>query len=408
MDRRTTIGLVVPSLDNGGGVPAVARFVRDAAANAGCHEVKLVSLSMSSVDPASSLIARPRTWRRGARVRTDVWEGQPFVHVGAVAGDVEFQHYRPRAVLTEAIADCDVLQVVCGTPAWANAVLGLGKPVALQVATRVRVERRLRDAKPRSLSGWWRKGMTKITDRLDDRALRRVDAIQVENPWMLDYARRLNVGRDVDIRYAPPGVDDVLFHPLPVRDLARDPYVLCVARLDDPRKNIGLLLDAYVRLPAPVQGRTRLVLAGSSGPPAAFWARAEALQLRDRIEYVAGPTREALVRLYQGASVFALPSDEEGLGMALLEAMACGVPAVSTRSGGPDGVITDGKDGFLVPLDDAVQLADRLDRLLQNTELNAAMGREARRTIVAQYAELVAGEAFINVWDRLLAKRGKR
>ena len=66
----------------------------------------------------------------------------------------------------------------------------------------------------RRVGGWWRKGMTVITDRLDDRALRSVDAIQVENPWMLDYAREINRGRsDVDIRYAPPGVDAKLFLP---------------------------------------------------------------------------------------------------------------------------------------------------------------------------------------------------
>lgn len=249
--------------------------------------------------------------------------------------------------------------------------------------------------------------MTEITDRFDDRALRRVDAIQVENPWMLDYARELNVGRDVDIRYAPPGVDDALFRPLASRDLDGDPYVLCVARLDDPRKNIGLLLEVYVRLDVGLRRRARLVLAGSSGPPPSFWSRAEALGVRDRIEYVAKPSRDRLVELYQRASAFALPSDEEGLGVVLLESMACGVPVVSTRSGGPDGVVTDGKDGFLVPLDDAEAMADRLGRLLREPGLNLSMGREARRTIESRYAERVAGEAFLDVWDRLLAKAGR-
>lgn len=246
--------------------------------------------------------------------------------------------------------------------------------------------------------------MTAITDRLDNRALRRVDAIQVENPWMHNYVRKLNVGRDIDIRYAPPGVDDTLFSPLASRDLDREPYILCVGRLDDPRKNIGLLGEAYARLPSELRRRARLVLAGSSGPPPSFWSRADALGVRDRIEYVAKPSRERLVELYQQASVFALPSDEEGLGVVLLESMACGVPVVSTRSGGPDGVITDGRDGFLVPLDDAEAMADRLGRLLGNPVLNCSMGREARRTIEARYAERVAGEAFLDVWDRLLAK----
>lgn len=397
---------MVPALDAGGGVTSVGRFVRDAAMRSGAFEVCLVSLSSCSSDDESVRVLSPRSWIRGIRASQGHWDGLPFLHVGAAGGEIEFQRYLPRRLIADALRDCDVLQVVCGTPAWANAVCGLGKPVSLQVATRARVERRMRDARPRGLLDWWRKAMTEVTDRLDDRALRRVDAIQVENPWMLDYARRLNPGREVDIRLAPPGVDDSLFQPLAARDLAGDPYVLCVGRLDDPRKNIGLLVEAFARVQDRLRSRARLVLAGSSGPPAAFWLRAQELGVRERINYVASPLREKLVELYQRANVFALPSDEEGLGVVLLESMACGVPVVSTRSGGPDGVVTDGRDGFLVPRNDALAMADRLSRLLEDPGLNASMGREARRTVELTYAERVAGNAFIDVWERLLTKTG--
>ena len=111
---------------------------------------------------------------------------------------------------------------------------------------------------------------------------------------------------------------------------------------------------------------------------------ADSFGVRDRVQYVASPSRQELIGLYQAASVFALPSDEEGLGMVILEAMACAVPVVSTRSGGPDGIITDGEDGFLVPLDDAAAMAGRLQTLLENPSLNIAMGRKARATIEAR------------------------
>jgi len=280
--RLPTLGLVVPSLGYGGGVSAVARFLKDVALRSGRFNLRLVSLSTSAYDIESVLVASPSSWLRGARTTAGVWEGLPFVHVGAVGGEFEFQRYRPRRVLAEALADCDLIQVVCGSPAWANAVMGLGKPVALQVATRARIERRQRDANPRGLSGWWRKAMTEITDRMDDRALCRVDAIQVENLWMRDYASKLNAGRDVDIRYAPPGVDAELFRPLHPRKPMQDPYILCVARLDDPRKNIGLLLEAFARLPQLQRAEVKLVLAGFAGPPLAFWRRAEGLELMHR------------------------------------------------------------------------------------------------------------------------------
>jgi glycosyltransferase involved in cell wall biosynthesis len=138
-----------------------------------------------------------------------------------------------------------------------------------------------------------------------------------------------------------------------------------------------------------------------------FWHHADELGVRDRISYVAKPRQEDLVSLYQRASVFVLPSDEEGLGMVLLEAMACSVPVVSTFPGGPDGIISDGEDGYLVPLNDVVTLADRIERLLTNKKLNCVMGRKARATIENRYADPVAGIAFLDVWDRLLKKAGK-
>ncbi|NCC88425.1 MAG: glycosyltransferase, partial [Clostridia bacterium] len=327
------IALVVPSLVKDGGVPAVARFVKDAILRSQRYELKIVSLSMSSVDPCSLYLRIPSTWSRGVTVSEGQWEGLPFTHVGAFFGELEFQRYLPRSPLTRILADCDLIQVVCGSPAWANAVLGLGKPVALQVATRANVERRQRDANPKRPSDWWRKMMTEITDLLDNRALRRVDAIQVENPWMLDYARNLNAGREVDIRYAPPGINAELFWPLLHRNVTKSSYILCVGRLDDPRKNVGLLLSSYALLSRDVRDRVQLLLAGSSPPPPAFWQQADALNLRDRVSYIFRPSQEELVRLYQEASVFVSSSDEEGLGVAILEAMACAVPVVSTRSG---------------------------------------------------------------------------
>ena len=395
------IALAVPALDLGGGVPAVARFIKDAALRAG-HELRLVSLSMDSRDPCSTRLRSPRSWFRGVTLRKGEWDGLPFTHVGAAFGEFEFQQYKPRDVLTRLVADCDVIQVVCGSPAWANAVCGLGKPVSLQVATRARVERRERDGNSHGPIGWWRRGMTAITNRMDDRALRRVDAIQVENPWMLDYARSLNQGRAVDIRYAPPGVDATAFQPATARDLVHDPYILCVGRLNDPRKNIGLLLDAYLHLPANLVATTRMVLAGKTAPPRDFWAGAANAGVAGRITFVEQPGLAELVRLYQGASVFALPSDEEGFGVVVIEAMACGIPVVATRCGGPDGIITEGRDGYLVDRGDAQALAERLVLLLTDARMNERMGKAACGTIAAQYDEHVAGQAFLAAWSRLM------
>lgn len=399
------LGLVVPSLECGGGVPSVAQFLLETAIRSRRWAVTIVSLSMHSRDPESISILRPFTWSRGVRTRRLCWQSQTALHVGAFLGELEFQRYRRRRALNEALSECDIVQVVAGSAAWGNAVLGLSKPVSLHVATRAIIERRRRAAALVTFADRWRAAMTRLTDVLDDRALKNVQAIQAMNPWMLEYAERLG-SCDSDIRYAPPGVDSRLFRPASTRQLQTDPYVLSVGRLDDPRKNIQLLLDAFNRLSQGVKSRLRLVLAGSSGPSDDFWRRATVLGLEKQVTYVAKPNQEALAKLYRDASAFVLASDEEGFGMVIIEAMSSGVPVIATRCGGPEGIVTDGEDGFLVNRDDAETMARRIEVLFDDHDLNRRMGIAARATVERRFDDVVAGKAFLEIWDRL-AREGQ-
>lgn len=402
--RKPRIGLVVPALEQGGGVPSVAEFICQTIECSGAFDLQLISLSQSARDEIGVGLTKPASWFHGVLTRNASLRDRPFTRVGAFASELEFQRYQPRHALTALLANCDIIQVVCGSPVWAWAVCGLGKPVAVQCATRAIVERHRRNATARGPKAVWLRWMTKFTDRLERTALQTVDAIQVENSWMLDYAREVNVGRDVIIHYAPPGVDAACFRPAAFRDLRSDPYILCVGRLDDPRKNIGLLLEAYGNLPAALKATVRLILAGSTCPGPVFWARVKELGLAGRVAFVPSPDAEALIRLYQAASVFALTSDEEGLGIVILEAMACGIPVISTRSGGPDGIVTDGVDGYLVGLDDEKAMADRLALLLTDAALNERIGETARETIMRKYEAGAAGKAFLDMYDELLAR----
>lgn len=85
-------------------------------------------------------------------------------------------------------------------------------------------------------------------------------------------------------------------------------------------------------------------------------------------------------QLLPEADVLLLPSELEGFGLVALEAMACGVPAVATRTGGVPELITDGQDGFLEPVGDIRRQAARVIDLLRNRELHQRMSSAARRT----------------------------
>lgn len=394
---RPRIALVVPALELGGGVPAVGEFALSTLRAYDSFDYSLISLTQSSREECNARIADPRSLRRGVTVRRGEWMGVPFTHVGAHLSEFEYRRYLPRPALTRLLADCDLVQIVAGFPAWANAVIGLGKPVSLHCATLARLERRMRDASGKGLLGGWRRVMTRITDRMDMDALKRVDAIQAMNPALEAVAREINGARDVDISYAPPGIDSTFFVPAH-RDCKG--YLLCVGRLDDPRKNIGLLAPVL----ASVRSRhdVRLVLAGQAAPPQAFWDSAKAHGVEGFVEVRIRPSSEELRTLYQRAAAFVLPSDEEGFGMVVLEAMACAVPVISTRSGGPEGIITEGKDGFLVPRDDAASFADRVIRVIASESMNRAMGLRARATVEGRYSREAAGAVFHDIWTRLL------
>ena len=183
---RPRIGLVVPALEEGGGIAAVAEFVCDTIQQSQAFNLRIVSLAMSCRNPLSLSLTRPASWVRGVTTLEDTWQGRRFIRIGAFASELEFQRYRPRHALCAVLADCDLVQVICGSPAFALAVCGLRKPVALHCATRAVVERRARHAKLKGPSEEWRRWMTRITNRMDRKAMRSLDANQVINSRMKD------------------------------------------------------------------------------------------------------------------------------------------------------------------------------------------------------------------------------
>ncbi len=99
------------------------------------------------------------------------------------------------------------------------------------------------------------------------------------------------------------------------------------------------------------------------------------------------------------AGIFALSSDFEGMPNALMEALASGIPSVSTDCpcGGPKAIIEDGENGFLVPVKDDNAFADALIALMQNRELRIKVSNEAKAR-----AQVFKEEEIINEWERMI------
>lgn len=373
------------------------------------HDYMLVSLATSASDDCSSSIRKPLSLFDKPIVKNKEWRGRKIIHIGCAMAELEFMRYRKRSALSRALSQCDLVQVIGGFPAWGASVLGCGKPVSVWAPTRCTWERRSLLRENKDLFTYWRRLMTVLINRVDDFVIRKSDVVMVMNPVMREYAAELKSAAGGAVVFAPPGVDTSWLCPINERivgDIAgEDSYILSVARFDDPRKNPELLLEAYKLLTEKLVTCPKLILAGATGPDDAFWKKVFNCSLSRRVIYCEKPDGEQLRKLYQGALCLALSSDEEGFGMVIVEAMACGIPAVSTRCGGPDGIISDGEDGYLVEVGDAVALADRLFLLCSDVRLNRKMGMKARETVVGRFSEQAARNIFFDTWDKSLAIR---
>lgn len=179
-----------------------------------------------------------------------------------------------------------------------------------------------------------------------------------------------------------------------------DPVVLCVARLD-PQKGLRYLIEA---LPAIVREYPRVaalvVGGGAAAVKAGLVSLAERLQVRSHVHFL-GP--KADVRPYlELCDVFVLPSLYEGMGIALVEAMAMERPCVATRASAVPEVVADGVSGLLVPPANPAELAAAMCRLLADAGLRARMGAEGRR-IACERFDVAQGIARLETLYRRVA-----
>ena len=319
------MALLTHGFDVGGGVPTVTVWLREALTARG-YTVDIHDLATSHHDPASRRLTRPHSWTRASlrRPRPDPTLVNPLGRQRGRAGVRALPG--PRVELTRTLRGYDLLQVVAGGPAWAMAASRTGVPIVIQVASLAAVERAAGRSATDVPTGLWRRTMTGITTNVERRALRGAHAVLVENAWMLDRVRQLGQPRVI---LAPPGVDTTRFTPHPTGRSLAGP-LLSVARLSDPRKGIDRTIRAYAEVTRQVPLGPDLVLAGRGPLPTGLATLIADLGLTGRILVRADVDRDELLGLYRQASVFIQTSHEEGLGLAVLEAMACGLPVVAT------------------------------------------------------------------------------
>jgi D-inositol-3-phosphate glycosyltransferase len=216
---------------------------------------------------------------------------------------------------------------------------------------------------------------------LERRVLRGAERVFTTSSWSRASVARAGSLAESDIGILPIPVDLHRFAPAPDeawRQTLDEPVLAFVGRADDTRKNVRLLLEALPLLP-----EVRLLLIGS--PPRG--------PLPSRVE--ATGTVESVAPHLRRATLFVLPSHQEGFGIAVAEALAAGLPVVTTPCGGPEKLVADSGGGVVLSGFAPEELAAAVRELLADPDRLATMrarGREhvAREHSPARFRELLA------------------
>jgi glycosyltransferase involved in cell wall biosynthesis len=384
-----------------GGLPTMVAFLHKTLQDSGDYEPQLISLATSANDKASVQIKSPTTWSNRPRVEFEARRDLAFTHFGVWGSELEFQRYRPRRELTQHLNEFDLLQFVVGSPPWVCVAEEVNRPIVLWTATTTRADR----ASQMRQGSIFRRGLSSImipvAERYEKRALELADRILVLSEYTRDSVAAIAGTEKVAL--APCGVDTKLFHPN--AESAKRDYILCVARLSDPRKNVRLLLDAYAKLRESLPSIPDLLLIGDP-PSAEIQKHLQQMRLANHVHLVGPKQSEELAQLYRKALFFVLSSNEEGLAIVILEAMASGLPVVSTDCGGPATAIAEGETGFLTPVGNADALTAAMRKLLVDPALRERMGIEGRRVAEERFSLGAAGKVFLDTYDEVLDANG--
>jgi glycosyltransferase involved in cell wall biosynthesis len=206
-----------------------------------------------------------------------------------------------------------------------------------------------------------------------------------------DYLRQVAAGIGVPadrIRVIPNGVDLISFAPAK-RDQARrmsglpdDATILLTVGAVYSWKGQHLVIEALPFLRKQYPGILYLLVGGSRAEESSYVPslkrRVAELGLEEHVRFVGSRPHAELVRWFNAADLFVLPTRSEGCPNVLLESLACGVPVVATEVGGVPEIIRHGRDGLLVPYGDLPALRDALQSALDRRWDRQALVERAR------------------------------
>jgi glycosyltransferase involved in cell wall biosynthesis len=223
--------------------------------------------------------------------------------------------------------------------------------------------------------------------------------------WLAETAH--GIAPDTSIAVSPMPVDARHFNVPDASTTARS-GVLFIGRLNR-QKGLADLLEAMAS-PAmrALDARhpdapTTLTVVGDGPDRDLLHSRCDQLGLTDRVRWYRALPQPALVPLYQGAAVLAIPSRQEGLGLVAVEAQLCGTPVVAYADGGLVDVVQAAHGGTLVRVGDTPALGEAVARILADAGAAQRLGMRARQDMLARFAPEAVAERYLAHYQEAMA-----
>jgi glycosyltransferase involved in cell wall biosynthesis len=205
---------------------------------------------------------------------------------------------------------------------------------------------------------------------------KRSDFVVSNSGGLKELALKTDPRQKIEIVYN--GVDVENFHPNPGLR-SQDKFIITPgASRVTSRKGLNYLIEAVNRL-AKKHPNISLKIMGDGSDKNNLEKLSQDLGIKDKVEFLGRIPKEETASYYQEASVFVLPSLNEGMSNALLEALSSGLPIIATDTGGTKELVSEGENGFIIKMKDAQDIAEKIEKLIIDPELRTKMGQKSRK-----------------------------
>jgi len=203
----------------------------------------------------------------------------------------------------------------------------------------------------------------------------------------------LNLGVSRKISVIPNGIDVKEYN---TEKINSKNQMIFVGRLIF-YKNIGIIIDALNKVKKKIPN-IRLVIVGDGPQKSELINKVNYMNLQSNVIFTGNVSDKEKINLIQQSCLLLNPSLIEGFGIVVLEGFACGKPVLVSNSKPLSDLITESKDGFILPPNDSDAWANKMIELLSNPKLADKMGQEGKQKVISQYSISQVTDSLIDLY----------